>query len=79
MDFQILEALVALVGYTEHAISIFDEADKLRYANASFQALMGLRADEQPTWSELMRLCYQHKRGTRIETDDFETWLNSID
>jgi diguanylate cyclase (GGDEF)-like protein len=77
LDLQLVETFIALINATEQAISLFDETDKLRYANAAFRELAGIESDEHPTWSELMRLSYERKKGPRIETDDFEVWLAS--
>lgn len=58
-------------------IAAYDGEDHLRYANHAFRVAYGVEQDESPTWSELMRRCFQRKVGPIIPTRDFETWLTT--
>lgn len=69
--------LFALMDASEQGFALFDQADRLTYANPRFRRWMGIESDEQPTWVELMRLGHARSRGTRITSADFETWLAS--
>jgi len=69
--------LLGLADSSEQGFALFDESDTLRYANPAFRRALGLHDGEFPTWFELMRLGYARDRGTRVEADDFETWVAS--
>jgi len=58
-------------------IAIYDEHDRLRYANATFRSAWFIAEGEQPLWSELMRRNVEARRGTVIAVPDFEKWLLS--
>ena len=58
-------------------IAAYDAEDRLRYANAAFRTAYGLKQDEAPTWSELMRRCFLLSTGPIIPVRDFEGWLTS--
>ena len=58
-------------------VALYDEFDRLRYANRSFRAAFFLEPDEAPLWSQLMRRNFHERRGTVIRHDDFEAWLIS--
>lgn len=77
MDQQSIDTLPLLLEHSEQSIALFDATDKLRYANPAFRAMMALAADDFPTWAELMRMCHARRKGSRIETTDFEAWLAS--
>lgn len=61
----------------QHAglVALFDETDRLRWANGVFRRVFGLAADSHPSWSELMRHCHTHRQGVIIQCEDFEHWL----
>ena len=77
MDFEITAALCRLVDRSEQAVAIFDDTDTLRYGNRAFRIAMGLDEHDYPRWADLMRRCFEEKKGTHIETDDFDAWLAS--
>ena len=58
-------------------VAIFDGHDILRFANPAFVQAYHLRPDGHSTWVDLMRGNYQHRRGTSIDTQDFDRWLTS--
>ncbi|CAH1656084.1 Diguanylate cyclase (GGDEF)-like protein [Hyphomicrobiales bacterium] len=58
-------------------VALYDEFDRLRYANRSFRDIFFLDPDEMPLWSDLMRRNFHLRRGTVIRQDDFEAWLIS--
>lgn len=76
MDEELIH-LVELLQATENLVAVFDEFDRLRFANSAFRAAYFIEPDEAPTWSELIRRNHAAGRGTLISTDDFETWLTS--
>jgi diguanylate cyclase (GGDEF)-like protein len=74
---QISERLAELQEDSAVLIAIYDQEDRLRYANAAFRSTYAIEPDETPLWSELMRRNTRAGRGTIIRTADFETWLVS--
>ena len=68
-----------LLHSTHNAIAIFDETDRLRYANPAFRAALHLAEGDYPTWVELMRYGWETSTGTEITSSngDFEKWLSS--
>jgi diguanylate cyclase (GGDEF)-like protein len=69
--------LLALMDSSQQGFALFDQGDRLTYANARFRTWLGLQPDEFPTWVDLMRMGHARRRGTRVDSDDFETWLAS--
>jgi diguanylate cyclase (GGDEF)-like protein len=57
--------------------ALYDAEDRLRYANAAFQAAFHLGSHEGPSWAEIMRRNFEAGRGTVIRNPDFEAWLHS--
>ncbi|SDK34874.1 diguanylate cyclase (GGDEF) domain-containing protein [Methylophilus rhizosphaerae] len=74
-----LPNLPSLIHETRNAIAIFDETDRLHYANPAFRAALHLAEEDYPTWVELMRRGWQTSTGTHITScnGDFEKWLSS--
>jgi len=74
---QISERLAELQEDSAVLIAMYDQEDRLRYANAAFRSTYAIEPDETPLWSELMRRNTRAGQGTIIRTADFETWLVS--
>lgn len=75
-----LQMMLHLAQLMEHAgnlIAVFDPEDRLRFANRAFRAAWFIEDDEEPLWSDLMRRNYHARRGTVVETANFETWLHT--
>ncbi len=58
-------------------ISVFDDNDRLRFANPGFRNAFGLSENDWPTWAEMMRANWEKRQGAAIEAVDFEKWLSS--
>lgn len=58
-------------------VALYDQFDRLRYANDAFRAAFFIAPNEEPTWPEIMRRNHRAGRGTVIQAQDFEGWLNS--
>jgi diguanylate cyclase len=69
--------LVALLHRYGGMAALYDDRDRLTWANPGFRQTFGLAEDEAPTWSELMRNCHARRQGCLIQTHDFEHWLSS--
>jgi diguanylate cyclase (GGDEF)-like protein len=75
--FEFSEALIQLMASSEQGYALFDSTDRLKFANSVFRRFLDVAEGTFPTWPELMRAAYKNSTGTRVETDDFETWLRS--
>ncbi len=58
-------------------IAVYDQDDRLRFANHAFRTAWFIEDDEFPYWPDLMRRNYHAVRGTIIKAQDFEAWLLS--
>lgn len=71
--------MISLMSASRQGFALFDEHDKLQFANPAFRKALGITSDTAPTWMELMRHGYRQSVGTNIAVaeQDFETWLHS--
>ncbi len=69
--------LADLYGATSVLVALYDDQDRLRYANPAFRAAYHLDPAETPLWPDLMRRNFLAGRGTVIQAEDFEAWLIS--
>lgn len=69
------EPLQALLSQYRGFAALFDDADRLCWANPGFRIAFGLEADASPTWSELMRTSHARRQGVIIQCEDFDHWL----
>ncbi|WP_018899736.1 sensor domain-containing diguanylate cyclase [Rhizobium sp. 2MFCol3.1] len=74
---QISERLAELQEDSSVLIALYDQDDRLRYANPAFRTTFALDPEECPLWADLMRRNTRSGKGTIIRTSDFETWLVS--
>ena len=75
-----LPDLSELMRETRNAIAVFDDKDRLRYANSAFRGFYNLADDDYPLWVDLMRHGWYTRTGTKItscDDGDFEKWLSS--
>lgn len=69
------ENMALLFGQSGVIVALFDCQDMLVYANQAFREVTNLGAEEQLTWSDLIRRNYESPTGLLIETDNIEDWL----
>jgi diguanylate cyclase (GGDEF)-like protein len=74
---EISERLAELQEESAVLIALYDQDDRLRYANAAFRSTYALEPYETPLWAELMRRNTKAGLGTVIQAPDFEMWLIS--
>lgn len=74
---EIAASLASLGDETEVLIALYDDDDRLRYANRAFRSTFHLDDDETPLWPDLMRRNHALGRGTVISVRDFEAWVVS--
>lgn len=74
---EIFEQLLHLSARTETLIAAYDGHDRLRYANSAFRSVYFIEPDETPLWPDLMRRNFELRRGTVIQTSNFDEWLRS--
>ncbi len=77
VDIETMLQMRQLMEATGALIAVYDQDDRLRYANGAFRAAWFVGEDEHPIWADLMRRNFHTARGTVIKTSDFETWLHS--
>ncbi len=58
-------------------ISLFDNHDRLRYANTAFCECYQVHPHERISWSQMMLRNFRQQRGALIRTDDIDAWLAS--
>ena len=72
--------LSGLIQSTKNLVAVFDEQDRLRYANPAFRDALNVPEGTFPTWVELMRRGWETNTGTKITTcldGDFDKWIAS--
>lgn len=74
---KVLEQLYPMAQDTAVLVALYDAEDRLRFANPAFRLAYFVGEDEKPLWPDLMRRNYGLKRGTVINTANFEEWLRS--
>ncbi|MBB6507204.1 sensor domain-containing diguanylate cyclase [Rhizobium soli] len=72
-----LRQMAGLMEVAGVLIAVFDQDDRLRFANRAFRDAWCLDETDSPLWSEMMRRNFLSARGTVIKATDFETWLRS--
>ncbi|MBP1885339.1 diguanylate cyclase (GGDEF)-like protein [Ensifer mexicanus] len=70
-----LQTLMELEARSPVLIALYDQHDRLCFANDAFRAAYNLAPDDFPTWADLMRRNYACGKGTVVKTDDIETWI----
>lgn len=71
----LLANVQTLFEHSGNVVSIFDEHDRLLYANPRYDELSGRKPGTYPLWQDLIRENYQRGTGLLIETDDIDSWL----
>lgn len=69
---------IAMLDDTPNCVAVFDEEDRIVYANDAFREMFCVEGSRQ-FWSEIMRENYLKTRGPIIETDDIDAWLKSAE
>lgn len=71
------EAVAGWFG-TPVLIGIYDQTDRLRYANRAFREAFALSADETPLREEIAIRSAQTGRGVIIRSADLDFWIASV-
>jgi diguanylate cyclase (GGDEF)-like protein len=77
MDDEVASRLGRLQAGSFVLMALYDEHDRLRYANQAFRSAFALTSDEMPFWADIMRRNTSAGKGTIIRVADFESWLVS--
>ena len=74
-----LPDLSGLIHTTRTLIAVFDETDRVIYANPAFRQAMDMAEDAFPSWIDLIRQGWKNRTGTEISSTggDLEKWLSS--
>ncbi|TCM54439.1 diguanylate cyclase (GGDEF)-like protein [Rhizobium sp. PP-F2F-G48] len=78
VDNEAMLHLAHLMDGTDVMVAVYDQDDRLRFANAAFRAAWHIADEEHPLWPDLMRRNFAARRGTVIAAEDFEAWLRSV-
>lgn len=69
--------LPGLMNNSDALFSVFDNHDRLKFANPAFRIAFALGENEYPTWADLLRSNREKNQGIALSCDDFEKWLMS--
>lgn len=72
-----LRTMARLFDQSGSAVFLFDDNDRLAYANAQFYDLICHTRETNPTWAEIIRDNHAHGHGLVIEADDVELWIEA--
>lgn len=72
-----LQTIARLFDDSGSAVFLFDDDDRLAYANAQFYDLIRHPQGTHPTWAEIIRDNHAHNHGLVIEADDVELWIEA--
>ncbi|WEX76997.1 diguanylate cyclase [Sinorhizobium numidicum] len=77
MTGEYVKALMGLQSRTPVLIALYDQHDRLRFANAAFRSAYHVGVDEAPTWADIVRRNHAAGTGAVIGTSDVEGWIVS--
>ena len=75
MNKDCLPTIALLFNQSGAAVALFDEDDRLTYANESYCRLTQIDPASRLVWSDLIRRNHRDGNGLLIETDNIEEWL----
>ncbi len=73
----ILPVTARLFDNSGSATSLFDDQDRLLYANPHYYDLICQPLGTHPTWPDIVRNNYAKSQGLIAETDDIERWIQA--
>jgi diguanylate cyclase (GGDEF)-like protein len=73
----IVDKLLHLHQQTPVLVSIFDEQDRLQYANPAFCQAYNVAAHERLSWADIMRRNHRERVGARVMSLDIDGFLTS--
>lgn len=76
MTAEYVKALMGLQARTPVLIALYDQHDRLRFANAAFRSAYHVGVEEAPTWAEIIRRNHAAGTGAIIETSDIDGWID---
>lgn len=71
------KALIGLQARTPVLIALYDQHDRLRFANAAFRSAYHVGVEEAPSWAEITRRNHATGSGAMIGTSDIEGWIGA--
>lgn len=77
MDEIVRSRIAQLYDASEVLVAVYDDFDRIRYANHAFRAAYFVGSDESPSWAEIMRRNHGLARGTVLRVPDLDAWLTS--
>ena len=77
-DQELVQHVIGLTRCSNNLIAVFDQSDRLKFANRAFRETFFIEDEAFPIWLELMETNYRLKRGTIITHPDFKEWAVGV-
>lgn len=74
----LIDALLTSLVQSQVGIALYDQHDRLQFANDEFRRAFAIAEDATPTWEEIIRHCWSERVGLVIDTDDIDAWLKDV-
>jgi diguanylate cyclase (GGDEF)-like protein len=74
----LVNSLLAGLAQSKVGIALYDQHDRLQFANDEFRTAFAVEQGRYPTWEEIMRRSHAEHVGLMIKTDDIEAWLVDV-
>jgi diguanylate cyclase (GGDEF)-like protein len=74
----LVDALTTSLAQSQVGIAMYDQHDRLQFANDEFRRAFAVLADTYPTWEDIIRRCHAERVGLAIHTDDIDAWLADV-
>lgn len=74
---QLIPVMAQLFDNTGAAVALFDDQDRMLYANDEYYDLICHTSGTYPDWPDIIRDNHARGEGLIIESDDIEAWLDA--
>jgi diguanylate cyclase (GGDEF)-like protein len=64
-----------LLDATPNLVALFDDSDRLLYANEAFRNAYGMASGSEGSWNSIIRNAHARACGPVIDTNDIDDWL----
>ncbi len=75
---ELVDALLTGLAQSQVGIALYDQHDRLQFANDEFRRAFSIPDNTYPTWEEIMRRSHAERVGLVIDTDDIDAWLADV-
>lgn len=74
----LVHALLTGLAHSQVGIALYDQHDRLQFANDEFRRAFAVAEGDYPTWEEIMRRSWAERVGLVINTEDIDGWLKDV-